>query len=246
MAVWPGLAYKDGMKRPGDNRKTAARPAPCHEQADALLGALEIRPSRYGRREAAAFRALAEEVLHLREEGRQLRAALDAAELLADRDSLCPVFNRRAFLRELGREMALARRHGTPLCLIYLDLDRFKLVNDRLGHSRGDEVLQRVSAVIQSNVRETDIIGRLGGDEFAVILSHASHRHARHKAALLEERVSEIAVRAGGEGQPALSLRIGASCGVAEWDGQAAPGTLISQADEAMFRAKARRISAGE
>lgn len=234
------------MKKPRDTKTCRETPTPSHARADELLAALDIRPDEWGRTGAAAFRALAEEVLYLREEAGQLRRALGSAEELADRDSLCPVFNRRAFLRELTREMALSRRHGTPLCLIYLDLDRFKLVNDRFGHARGDEVLKRVSAVIETGIRETDIVGRLGGDEFAVILSHANRKDALHKAAMLEEKVARILVRGVGEAAGGTAVRIGASCGVAEWDGRAAPERLIAQADEAMFRAKARRISAGE
>jgi len=215
-------------------------------EADALLEALDIRADTHDLKTAAAFRALAEEVLFLREEERSLRHALATAEEQADSDVLCPVFNRRAFLRELAREMALSRRHGTELCLLYIDLDRFKLVNDRFGHARGDDILQRVSAIIGVNVRETDIVGRLGGDEFAVILSHAGLEDAAQKAVTLEERIARITIRPSDKTDEAEPIQLGASCGVAEWDGISAPDLLISQADEAMFRAKARRLRAGE
>lgn len=204
-----------------------------------LLDALQIDPSSYDIATAAAFRALAEEVIWLREEENRLRRQLEAAEQLADRDALCPVFNRRAFERELTREIALAARHGVPLCLVYIDLDNFKLVNDRFGHGAGDAALCQVCDILLAQVRQTDIVGRLGGDEFGIILTHAGISDAEEKARALNQRIDRLSV-SGNEpsGEP---VRLGASCGVVAWTGQPSADLLIAEADEAMFRAKSKR-----
>ena len=137
--------------------------------------------------------------------------------------------------------MALAKRHGTPLCLVYLDLDRFKAVNDKFGHARGDEALKRVAMLIEASVRETDIVGRLGGDEFAVILSHSGVEDAKAKAETLARRIEKISIRPSDRKDGEGAITLGASCGVALWNGVAGADRLLAEADEAMFRAKAQR-----
>ena len=215
-------------------------PEPPLSDSDQLLRAIDIEPRELELNVSAAFRALAEEVLFLRGKVTRLEADLVAAEALADRDVLCPVLNRRAFERELSREIALARRHDTPLCLIYLDLDDFKLVNDRFGHACGDEMLKRVSDVIRAQVRQSDVVGRLGGDEFAVILSHAELVDCQIKADRIREEIEALNVVSGHadeSGRPGM----GASCGIVQWGGQRSSELLIAQADEAMYRSKAAR-----
>lgn len=222
-----------------DDRQTDIAPG-TRSDADDLLAALDIHPSGHDLAAMAAFRALAEEVLHLRAEQARLRQALDEAQRLADHDALCPVFNRRAFERELDREIALADRHGTPLSLVYLDLDRFKQVNDHFGHAAGDEVLRQVCAMICNHFRQTDIIGRLGGDEFGIILSHAELGDAQQKADQLMERLDRFHV-SGPEAGWLAPVRLGASCGVVAWTGQKSGALLVSEADEAMFKVKSAR-----
>ncbi len=191
----------------------------------------------------AAIEALASEVLALREERISLRQGLETAELLADRDALCPVFNRRAFERELTREIALAERYGTPLSLIFIDLDRFKLINDRFGHATGDKVIQHVAQTLLNNIRQTDIVGRLGGDEFAIALTHAELNDSQTKAVALEQLIDSLTVRDSADAslQP---VQLGASCGAVEWHKGITTAHLIARADETMFRAKAARKQA--
>jgi diguanylate cyclase (GGDEF)-like protein len=227
--------------RPETADRTALGKGEERPASEALLDALGVAAGDQEPQIAAALRALAEEVLYLRCEETRLRESLAVAEALADRDGLCPVFNRRAFMRELEREMALARRHATPLCVLYLDLDQFKAVNDQLGHAQGDKALRRVCTIIEANLRDSDIIGRLGGDEFAVILSHAGLEDGRLKAEHLEARIGQVRLRPVDEGRCARPLSLGASCGVALWDGHVTGETLVAQADEAMFLAKSRR-----
>lgn len=185
----------------------------------------------------AAITALGDEVLSLHEEVARLREALRASALLADHDTLCPIFNRRAFMRELKREIALAARFDTPLSVIYMDLDGFKAINDRFGHATGDAVLERVASVLIEDTRDTDIIARLGGDEFGIALPHASVSDASEKARRLSERIAMIRVRPSND-ETLPPLRLGASIGVAGWHPELDPQSLVSEADAAMYAAK--------
>lgn len=188
----------------------------------------------------AAIDALADEVIALRADRAALQVALSKAERLADRDTLCPIFNRRAFERELTREIALAERYGTPLCLIYVDLDRFKLINDRFGHATGDRVIQHVANALIDAVRQTDIVGRMGGDEFAIALTHATLPDCLAKAKALEQVIDGLIVRDGAE-QGIEPVHLGASFGSVEWRAGTSADRLLALADETMFRAKADR-----
>ncbi len=210
----------------------------------ALMDALGVDFSRLDRRTRAAIEALSEEVLALRDEAADLRSALSEAELLADNDTLTPVFNRRAFEREVRREIALSGRFQTPLSLIFIDLDNFKLVNDIYGHAAGDGVLIKVASILMERTRETDIVGRLGGDEFGVVLAQASFEDTRRKAAQLAEAIDALEVH--DEADPSLPVvRIGASCGIVEWQNGQNAAALIARADQAMFVEKSRRKASG-
>ena len=206
----------------------------------ALLDVLGVNLPSLDFRARAAIEALCDEVLALREASDQLREELSEAESLADNDALCPVFNRRAFEREVRREIALAARFRTPLSLIFIDLDNFKQVNDVFGHAAGDEVLLTISDVLLHNTRETDIVGRLGGDEFGIVLAQATSSDSQKKAEQLTQEVDQLVVRSGADDNSPI-VRVGASCGVVEWQLGQSPETLISLADQAMFAQKARR-----
>lgn len=99
-----------------------------------------------------------------------LKGRLEAEELLARTDSLTRIANRRAFFEAASLELERARRHGRPLTVAYVDLDGFKLVNDRLGHARGDELLVAVAQTLRGETRAVDAVARLGGDEFGILL----------------------------------------------------------------------------
>jgi diguanylate cyclase (GGDEF)-like protein len=182
--------------------------------------------------------ALRREIAEVRAELAQVKARLAEAEGLADRDALTPLFNRRAFLRELSRTQATAARYGVPASLVFLDLDGLKLLNDRFGHAAGDAALKAVAERLLAHVRASDSVGRIGGDEFAVILAHTDGFQAEAKAASLAEAVAARAI----EGvDPAARLSV--SWGVAEIHGDLDPEAIIAQADAAMYVAKrARRV----
>ena len=95
-------------------------------------------------------------------------------ERLATVDPLTDLYNYRYFHQALGLEVARARRHEYPLGVLMADLDHFKLINDRFGHPKGDEVLREVARAATAQLRRTDVLARLGGEEFGVLLPGAS------------------------------------------------------------------------
>jgi diguanylate cyclase (GGDEF)-like protein len=134
--------------------------------------------------------ALMQEVDSLRRELERSKQRLLNLEKLADQDSLTPVINRRAFVRELSRVISYTQRYGAVSSLIYFDVNGFKAINDTYGHACGDAALMYVVDVLTHNVRDSDVVGRLGGDEFGVVLAQADERHAREKAAQLARAVA--------------------------------------------------------
>ncbi len=134
----------------------------------------------------------------------------------------------RALFHERLRELLAGPE---PLALLYVDLDRFKAVNDTLGHTAGDVLLVELAQRLRAVVRHGDLVGRLGGDEFAVALCPAGEAHAREVAARVIEELSRPVVVPGGVAD------IGASVGIA-LSGSAADDELIARADMAMYEAK--------
>ncbi|HVY33390.1 MAG TPA: GGDEF domain-containing protein [Caulobacteraceae bacterium] len=177
--------------------------------------------------------AMAREIEDLRAQVKALSEQLAEAERLADGDSLTPLLNRRAFMREVQRAIAVARRHQIPASLIYFDLDGFKGVNDRFGHAAGDAALLAVAERLLAEVRESDVVGRLGGDEFAVLLLHADREAATHKAEALRARVIIEPVQF-----EALNFHIGVTYGVREIAGADSAEQALAEADAAMYLRK--------
>lgn len=100
----------------------------------------------------------------------RLRNELAHAQMLAGTDFLTNVKNRRSFTEFADREIQRSRRYRSPISIAFLDIDHFKRINDKLGHSNGDLILRAVADTIKRNLRASDAVGRLGGDEFAVLL----------------------------------------------------------------------------
>jgi diguanylate cyclase (GGDEF)-like protein/PAS domain S-box-containing protein len=154
--------------------------------------------------------------------------------LLARTDALTGVANRLIFNDRLRQAFAAAQRGASAFAVLYLDLDRFKEVNDTLGHHAGDRLLQHVARRLTGGTREIDVVARLGGDEFAIIQAEVTDSAA---AGTLAEKLIEIVsapyVIDGNE------LRIGASIGIALWDRDApGPDALLAESDQALYRAK--------
>ena len=176
------------------------------------------------------------EVERLKNELRAARAKISELEARADVDPLLDILNRRGFERELKRSLAYVKRYGTDAVIIYIDLDGFKAVNDRLGHGAGDELLKAVAAALNRNVRASDVVARLGGDEFAILMWNVSEAHAGAKARDLEAAVAAAKVKRG-----TVEVSVGASAGIVALSPLDTPAQAIDAADHAMYVRKRER-----
>ncbi len=148
----------------------------------------------------------------------------------ADTDALTGVLNRHGFNTMVSRELARARRHAQPLALVLLDIDHFKQVNDRHGHAAGDQVLEGLARLLESHVRESDLVARWGGEEFVVIAPMTGVDGAANLAEKIRALLESTDL--GPEGP------VTASFGVAELQPADTVEALLHRADEALYRAK--------
>lgn len=236
----------------GDTRKRAAPSVRRSDAAErggkgarpralaALLARFGLDRETLGPAMLDVLSALADESLARDErlENAELRVA--ELERLADSDSLAGVLNRRAFMRELTRILAMADRHGVKAALVFADVDGLKKINDVKGHLAGDAALGHVARIVLANTRRTDIVGRLGGDEFGVILAESDVSAARKKAAALAE-LSAAELVGAADGWHGAPFVVGLSCGVIEIRAGASVEETLALADSAMYRVKKRR-----
>lgn len=184
----------------------------------------------------------------VRERTRELERALAEARELRDRyeqlsvvDELTELHNRRFFFPEAEAALARAFRARRPLCLMLLDLDHFKLVNDSLGHAAGDRLLRSLARLLKAESRAGDILARVGGEEFAILLPDTDIEEARRFGNRLREHVKGLVAQSHGQ-----QLAVTASAGIAQLDGSMAGSrdpravleALLKQADQALYRAK--------
>jgi diguanylate cyclase (GGDEF)-like protein len=165
---------------------------------------------------------------------REQRLALSDAERRAQTDPLTGVLNRRSLIERLDAACRRAQARGLSIALLFIDLDHFKVINDTRGHLAGDACLKAVITPIQSELRQSDVIGRYGGEEFVVILSSANATAANAIAQRIRLRVAELEVH--GFGTP---IRLTCSIGVATSDALGVWGEhLVARADAAVYVAK--------
>ena len=174
-------------------------------------------------------RELAEARLEIERQRRQLAVYRTAALT----DGLTGIANRRQFDQELKRRVALWKSTGTPVSLLMIDLDHFKLLNDHYGHIAGDAALHEVTQLLLDNVRATDVVARYGGDEFGIILGGAISAEAESVARRICNTVGDHVLHVGGE-----ETRITVSIGAVQAGFGGDSETLIRQADAAMYEAK--------
>lgn len=184
-------------------------------------------------------RKRAEQALH--EANRRLEAQLQHINQLheqmreqAIRDELTGVHNRRHFVAVAENELERARRHGTALSLVMLDIDHFKSVNDVHGHPTGDAALKAVGSMLIATTRAGDLACRLGGEEFAILLMGMGHEGAMERAEKWRTALAEMNIPTDG-----LALKLTASFGVATFPQQAETLVeLMKVADTRLYRAK--------
>lgn len=173
----------------------------------------------------------------IRQQVQTLRDSQEQLQFLADHDMLTGLPNRRLFQDRLTSALTRAKRDRFPVALLFVDLDRFKQINDEHGHDCGDAVLVETGKRLRGALRESDTVARLGGDEFVVLLEKPGTRDdidrivGKIRSALRADFVWE-----------ASTLRIGASVGVSLYPQQGMSAEeLVASADRAMYHAKARR-----
>lgn len=182
-----------------------------------------------GRQEPSEFAGIGHDITAQRE-------AEERTRYLAAHDSLTGLINRHTLRDELERHLKRARRKNREFGLLYLDLDGLKTINDRYGHSAGDDFIKRASIALLQSFRESDIVGRIGGDEFVVLCPEVADR----------TRLSEMLERARDELRRAHSAmsgasHVGISAGVIVCNGDQTADAVLQQADRAMYRNKQER-----
>jgi diguanylate cyclase (GGDEF)-like protein len=204
----------------------------------AIGGFSMLRNRALHRRAAMLEEKVAEQTQELRRAIEQLREANARLEELSFDDPLTGIANRRQFDETLRAEWLRARRTQTPLALVFIDIDLFKLLNDTHGHHVGDECLVEVARFLSTSAqRSGDLVARYGGEEFALILPNTELPAAAAFAERLRNGIEALALRH--EGSP--TGRLTASFGVVSVvpDGTTAPQDLVVAADRALYTAKA-------
>ncbi len=172
--------------------------------------------------------------LHAQAQADDATHALNAAARSAGLDALTQLPARGLILEQIALAIARAKRHGTRLALLFLDIDHFKQINDTLGHSRGDDVLKLIATRLRHTVREEDLVGRFGGDEFLLLLANITQ--PGDVAAIADKLIAALNVpcRAGDH-----VVRLASSIGISLYPDDADDvDALIDRADAAMYRAK--------
>lgn len=174
-----------------------------------------------------------ESVAGLRAQMTVYQSRLDEVERIACLDELTGLANR----RKMERELELRANQRRPFCLIYIDLNGFKHINDSLGHLAGDDLLQQFAGELRTAFRSTDVVGRWGGDEF-VVLQDGDFRDVTTGVERIERWVAgeySVTTEAGPR-----KVRISAAAGIASWQPSDTPTTILRRADAAMYEHKAR------
>jgi diguanylate cyclase (GGDEF)-like protein len=162
----------------------------------------------------------------------QLHETITRLERVSDTDDLTGIYNRRAGEKRLSEEVARAERDLHPFHVAFFDVNGFKQINDKHGHSAGDAVISHLAALLQLNTRRGDWVARWGGDEFVVGL----HRNRALK--MVMERIVKAISASPCEIAPGLELRVSVSCGVADYRFGSGVAGVLADADKAMYAAK--------
>lgn len=169
------------------------------------------------------------------EEAKKFESDLEILRKLAETDPLTNLLNRRAFMDTAADSMRYFQRYGRPIAMLVIDIDHFKLVNDRYGHAAGDAAIRRVGELVAQTLRETDKVARFGGEEFVVLLREVSEQEAHDLAERIRLIIAEARTHFDGK-EIAITISIGCSSITAH---DRDIEELIERADRALYAAKA-------
>jgi len=196
-----------------------------HANRDRELGQLRDSTGRLGE--------LTRRLHDLEIETADLRSKLRLAHDMALRDSLTSLPNRMAYQDRIAQEIVRLQRFQQPMSLLLWDVDHFKSINDRFGHSAGDKVLVAVAQELEKSIRQTDFVARLGGEEFAMILCGADGDSARRLADRIRLEISRCGFNSLGR-----PVQVTVSCGMSQAQNGDTPESLFERADKALYEAK--------
>jgi diguanylate cyclase (GGDEF)-like protein/PAS domain S-box-containing protein len=231
------------VERPDGRRLTAlAHANPIHDTSGELLGAVNVLVdiTERKRAEGELERLVAERTAELEAANEELKCQIaerrsleSRLEYQASHDDLTDLYSRASFYEHLPRALARARRRGSKVAVLFVDLDDFKLVNDSLGHQEGDRVLRIMAERLKGCLRGSEMAARIGGDEFAVVLEDvASVGAAERVAERFQERL-RVPFEVDGGHRMYTSASIGIALGARE-----RPQQMVRAADEASYQAK--------
>lgn len=165
----------------------------------------------------------------------ELKQRMMELDKIASLDVLTGLYNRRFFYLRMEEELARAGRSGSPLCLAFLDIDHFKLINDNYGHQAGDAVLQQIARIMSHLLRKNDILGRIGGEEFLILLPETDGKGGARLAERMRQRIESVVFTYG-----EIELPVTVSIGVFYSADPVVLGVdeLVQRADAAMYEAK--------
>ena len=166
-------------------------------------------------------------------------ARIEQLELLSLTDELTGMPNRRHFMREFTRRLALAQRYGEQGATALVDMDGFKAINDQYGHEVGDLALVSFAQLLVRNVRATDFVARLGGDEFVILMVHGRSGEALARLRMVQRMINATKIEIG-----AVSFPLSASFGIATYGQGDTPEEVLRRADLAMYADKSERRKA--
>lgn len=164
----------------------------------------------------------------------ELAAANEELERISRTDGLTGLLNRKAWEEQLAKEFSRLQRYREECSIIIFDIDRFKKVNDRYGHSAGDEVIKRVAKITGECIRKTDFAGRCGGKKYAILLAHTSVSAAEILAERMRKKIESQVIK-----YEDLSIKVTASFGVSQYNRTLKSATKwIDRADKALYLSK--------
>jgi diguanylate cyclase (GGDEF)-like protein len=176
---------------------------------------------------------LTRKVLEMEHEADGLRASIHERHQLAVKDPLTGVYNRAGYDEKITEEFARFQRSGHDLSIIFVDCNKFKIINDTFGHKAGDLVLMQVAKSLQARARVSDAVCRYGGDEFIVILPDTKIEGAEIYARAVARQIEEAGFNSDG-----VPLDVSISCGVTQLKPGDTPQLALERADTAMYEAK--------